>query len=177
MKSLKYVNLFGSLIILGIVLIAILQKRMKIKTSQIIETPLPTAGTEPDDTTTNPDDMTPNSDESTTDENDGTVTNTVNSLFILSIVMIGCITMISIFCFAMYFSSPNMDTSTGKLITVLTATACVLCIPGLIGSIIVKNTPFTIVHSVFLGVNVSIASFNLKLEEYRMFDKNIARRN
>ena len=168
MKSLKYVNLFGSLIILGIVVIAILQKRMKIKTSQIIETPSPTAGTEPDDTTTYPDDMTPNSDESTTDENDGTATNTVNSLFILSIVMIGCITMISIFYFGIYFSSSDMGTETGRLIMVLTTIACILCIPGLIGSIIVKNTPFIIVHFVFLVVNVSIGSCNSELEKFRI---------
>lgn len=168
MNSLKYVNLFGSLIILGILVIAILQKRIKIKSSQIIETP-----TVPP---TEPEDMTTEQEESITEANDETETSTdrPNGLFILSIVTIGCMTLINVFLVYMNYQASvtqgkqdndSMNSrkqandsmnSRKHLIFMLTVIACVLCAPGLIASIIVKNWPFMIVHIVLFSVNFFI---------------------
>ena len=166
MNSLKYVNLFGSLIILGILVIAILQKRIKIKSSQIIETP-----TVPP---TEPEDMTTEQEESITEANDETETSTdrPNGLFILSIVTIGCMTLINVFLVYMNYQASvtqgkqdnDSMNSRKHLIFMLTVIACVLCAPGLIASIIVKNWPFMIVHIVLFSVNffIELLSRNIR---------------
>ena len=150
MKSLKYAGLFGSLIVLIALVLTILQKKIKIKTSQIIETPSPT------DSPTEPEELTTEPEENTTEPEGVTSTNAVNGLFILSIVIIGCMTLINIILFYMYISSQEKNDAQNRLIFILTFITCVISIPGLIGSIIVKNIPFIIVHSIVLGVNYTV---------------------
>ena len=161
MKSLKYAGLFGSLIVLVALVLTILQKKIKIKTSQIIETPSPTnSPTEPEELTTESEELTTEPEENTTEPEGVTSTNAVNGLFILSIVIIGCMTLINIILFYMYISSQEKNQSQNSLIFILTLITCVISIPGLIGSIIVKNNPFIIVLSIVLGVNYTVGRLN-----------------
>ena len=170
MKSFKYAGLFGSLIVLVALVLTILQKKINIKSSHIIETPSPTdSPTEPEELTTEPEENTTEPEENTTNADESTTaTNTVNGLFILSIVIIGCMTLINIILFYMYISSQVRNDAQNKLIYILTFITCLISIPGFIGSIIVKNNPFIIVHSIVLGVNYTVGMLHNERQNFSL---------